>query len=111
MPKIVLHLKASDLPRRLSGRHLEFYRILGDLMEGQTIRVESRQRDGDIRIDTRTLGDNRFDDGNLHIIDDRSSNAVNVLNAGAAYFWRVWQVDPQGVKAFSSTGAAHYDPD
>jgi hypothetical protein len=111
MPKIVLHLKASDLPRRLSGRHLEFYRILGDLMAGQNIRVESRQRDGDIRIDTRTIGDSRFDDGNLHIIDDRSLNAPNVLNAGAAYFWRFWQLDPQGVKAFSSTGAAHYDPE
>ncbi|MDE4173996.1 hypothetical protein PXK01_07510 [Phaeobacter sp. PT47_59] len=110
MSKIVLHLKASDLQNGFRGRHLEFYRILNDLMAAHGIQVESRQRDGDIRIGTRECPDDRFDDGNLHIIDDRSLRAPNVLNAGAAYFWRFWQLDPQGVKAFSSTGTASYDP-
>ncbi len=111
MTKIVLHLKASDLHGEFSGWHLEFYRILEALMAAHRIRVESRQRDSDIRIDTRSLHDSRFEDGNLHIIDDRALRAPNVLNAGVAYFWRFWQLDPQGVKAFSSTGDAPYDPD
>ncbi|MEL0436004.1 capsular polysaccharide export protein, LipB/KpsS family [Phycobacter sp. K97] len=111
MTKIVLHLKASDLQSGFSGWHLEFYQVLGALMEAHGIRVESRQRDGDIRIDTRTIRDSRFDDGNLHIIDDRSVRAPNVLNAGVAYFWRFWQLDPRGVKAFSSTGDTPYEPD
>lgn len=111
MPKIILHLKPGDVSTDLKGWHLRLYRSIRELCEVENIDFQIRQRDPDIRVGTRILDDNRFDDGNLHIIDDRSLQAKGVLNAGVAYFWEFWHLDPIGTKAFSSIGQATYDPE
>ncbi|MBK4217297.1 hypothetical protein JJJ17_15310 [Paracoccus caeni] len=111
MTQIVIHLKESDLGRALDGWHLSLYRVIDDLARRQGITLTLRQRDRDIRVGTRTIADDRFADGNLHIIDDRSVSAPGVLNAGVAYFWEYWHLDPMGVKAFSSIGDQAFDPD
>lgn len=108
--KVILHLKKNDLGRDLYSRHLELYAKLQNLCAEYEIPMEIKQRAADIKIGTRSISDARFDDGNLHIIDDRSVQADNVLNAGAAYFWKFWHLDPNGVKAFSSIGRRNYDP-
>lgn len=110
MARIVLHLKADDLDRDLKGWHLRLYPVIARMAQQAGIGFDIRARDGDIRVGTRRVTDGRFDDGNLHIIDDRSVIAANVLNAAPAYFWEFWHLDPQGVKAFSSIGARAYDP-
>ncbi|MCQ0092860.1 hypothetical protein [Roseovarius sp. M141] len=110
MPRIVLHLKKNDLARDLTGWHLRLYPILRSMAQGAGIGFDIRARDSDIKVGTRSVTDGRFDDGNLHIIDDRSVVAANVLNAGVAYFWEFWHLDPSGVKAFSSIGNHPYAP-
>ncbi len=110
MPRIVLHLKEDDLARDLAGWHLRLYPILRSMAQEAGIGFDIRARDADIKVGTRSLPDGRFDDGNLHIIDDRAVVAANVLNAGVAYFWEYWHLDPSGVKAFSSIGEKSYAP-
>lgn len=111
MPAIVLHLKEDDAARDLKGWHLRLYPVLRRMADAAGIDMQIRVRDADIKIGTRGVSDARFDDGNLHIIDDRSVRAPNVLNAGVAYFWEFWHLDPSGVKAFSSIAAHRFDPD
>lgn len=112
-PSIVVHLKERDAAKQgrdaLQGRHLRLYRVLRDIAARDGIRFEIRQRDADIRIATRSAPDGRFNDGNLHILDDRSVRADNVLNASSAYFWDFWHLDPKGTKAFSSIGDQPFD--
>ncbi len=110
MAKIVLHLKPGDIGRNLNGLHLQLYQHLAQMSAAAGIDLVIRQRDADIRVGTRTVADGRFDDGNLHIIDDRALHMPNVLNAGAAYFWQFWHLDSCGVKGFSSIGQTDFDP-
>lgn len=106
----MLHLKQEDTGRGLAGWHLRLYPVLRDMAEAAGIGFDVRARDADLRIGTRAVPDRRFEDGNLHIIDDRAIVAPNVLNAGVAYLWEFWHLDPKGVKAFSSIGDLPYDP-
>ena len=111
LPRIVLHLKARDLDVDLRGPHLALYRHIRELAAKEGIGLHIKQRDADIRIGTRVVTDHRFDDGNLHIIDDRSLRASNVLNAAVAYFRGFWHLDPIGTRAFSGIGQKVYSPD
>ncbi len=110
MPNIIIHLKTADMTRPLSFNHLQLYGVIKDMSAGKGFDVIIRQRDEDIKTMTRQVPDDRFNDGNLHIIDDRCVNMANVLNAGVAYFWRFWHIDPKGTKAFSSIGDLVYHP-
>ncbi|MBO9473040.1 hypothetical protein J7413_05760 [Shimia sp. R10_1] len=110
MPKIILHLKSNDANPELNGWHLRLYREIVNLGHAEGIAVDIRVRDSDIRVGTRSVPDDRFNDGNLHIIDDRSVRAPGVLNAGVAYLWEFWHLDPHGTKAFSSIGEDTYAP-
>jgi hypothetical protein len=110
MPRIILHLKPEDVARDLRGWHLRLYPVLRGMAGAAGIGFEIRTRDADIRVGTRAVTDGRFDDGNLHVLDDRSVVASGVLNAGVAYFWEFWHLDPGGVKAFTSIGDLAYDP-
>lgn len=110
MARIILHLKPGDVGQDLRGWHLALYREIRALCAEVGIGVEERVRDADLTVGTRRVTDGRFDDGNLHILDDRSLRAANVLNAAVAYLWGFWHLDPCGTKAFSSIGAAAYDP-
>lgn len=108
-PAIVLHLPETA-PPDLSGRHLRLYRVIRDLARAEGIALQIRPRADDLTRATRQVSDDRFADGNLHIIDDRSIRAAGVLNAGVAYFWEFWHLDPLGTKALSSIGALEYEP-
>ncbi|MEM9009417.1 MAG: hypothetical protein AAGE59_38690 [Cyanobacteria bacterium P01_F01_bin.86] len=108
VPDIILHLKTKDTKRDFRGLHLQFYKVLRAITEKHGINLNVRARDADIGVGTRAINDDRFNDGNLHIIDDRSVIAANVLNSSVAYFWKYWHLDGQGTKAFSSIGNEHY---
>jgi len=111
MSGVVLHLKKNDLGTDFRGWHMALYRHLAPLLQSEGIDLTVRRRDGDIRVGTRAVSDDRFDDGRLHIIDDRSLRVPHVLNAGVAYFWTFWHLDASGVKAFSSIGAEDFRPE
>ncbi|MGV8986640.1 MAG: hypothetical protein ACOH2H_10180 [Cypionkella sp.] len=110
MPSIVLHLPLQSANPALNGRHMRLYQVIRDMAEVMGIPVQIRTRDADLTPATRCVTDGRFADGNLHIIDDRSVQAQNVLNCAVAYFWEFWHLDPVGTKALSSIGALPYDP-
>lgn len=110
MPAIVLHLPEHPAPEALSGRHMRLYRVIRDMARKSGIPLQIRPRAADLTPSTRQPPDDRFADGNLHIIDDRSVQAPGVLNAAVAYFWEFWHLDPVGTKALSSIGAQSYDP-
>lgn len=110
LPTIILHLKSPDIGRDLRGRHLSLYRLIRDIAAEHGITCVEQRRDADLTIGARRVGDDRFDDGNLHIVDDRSINAPNVLNAAEAYLPDFWHLDPVGTKAFSSIAGLSYRP-
>lgn len=110
MAKIVFHLKKRDVSSDLSERHLRLYGAIKEMCDAEGIAVDTKLRDPDIKVGTRTVADHRFDDGNLHLIDDRSVRAENVLNSSVAYFHEFWHLDAAGTKAFSSIGGLSYDP-
>ncbi|MEM8776878.1 MAG: hypothetical protein AAGF53_17725 [Pseudomonadota bacterium] len=85
--------------------------MIASIAKNYGIEVVIRERDSDIRVGTKKVQDDRFEDGNLHIIDDRSLRMQNVLNCGAAYFWKFWHLDPDGVKAFSSISSKVFNAD
>ncbi len=110
IPEIIIHHKQDHTLSDWNAKHLKLYTIISELAAEAGIHVERRVRDPDIKVGTRTTNDGRFNDGNLHIIDDRKINMPNVLNAGMSYFNRFWHLDPLGIKAFSSIGNLSYDP-
>ncbi|PCJ04254.1 MAG: hypothetical protein COB16_19210 [Rhodobacteraceae bacterium] len=109
LPQIILHLKANHLDAPFSVSHLRLYDVISSMMERQGVQVVRRQRDADIRVGTRKIKDDRFDDGNLHIIDDRSLQMPNVLNGCLAYFKGFWHLDPVGTRFLSSISDLCYD--
>ncbi|MEP2639652.1 MULTISPECIES: hypothetical protein [Rhodobacterales] len=110
MSKIILHLKSGDASPELNGWHLRLYREIRELCADAGIVCEIQIRDKGLKVGIRSVNDKRFQDGNLHVIDDRSIEAKGVLNAGVAYFWEYWHLDLIGTKAFSSIGGEVYDP-
>lgn len=110
MAKVVIHLKSNHMDKDFAAAHLKLYGIIEAMGRRHGFEVVRRLRAADLRDGTRSVTDNRFDDGDLHILDDRSVRAPNVLNASLAYFKGYWHLDPQGTRAFSSIGAMTYDP-
>lgn len=110
MARIVLHLPEDSVTGDLAGRHMRLYRVIRHMAKVERIALDIRPRARDLTPATRTVPDDRFADGNLHIIDDRSVQAEGVLNCAVAYFWEFWHLDPKGTKAFSGIGDLPYDP-
>lgn len=111
MSKVILHLRSQHAELELSRSFLALYGHITQMLSAQGIVVERRTLDHDIKDFTRHTGDARFDDGNLHILDDRHVQMPNVLNGAPAYLKGFWHLDPNGVRCFSSIGAKPYRPD
>ena len=108
MPKVVFHLKPNQVDKPLTVGHLELYGVISKMLQQLGSASERRVRDADIRIGTRSVMDGRFNDGNLHIIDDRHVRMDNVLNGARTYFEGYWHLDPEGTRFFSSIGQQEY---
>ena len=46
----------------------------------------------------------------FHILDHGRLRHPRALNAGVAYVYPFWHLDPWGIRAFSSIAAKHFDP-
>ena len=102
MAQFVLHLPDSQLadPDRLKP----FYRRLFDGLvgAGHTVRAQ--------RHDRYTLPETVASDTAFHIVDHGQMRHPRVLNAGIAYVYPYWNLDPHGIRALSSIGEMAFDP-
>ncbi|WP_152615755.1 hypothetical protein [Leisingera sp. ANG-M1] len=101
MPKVIIHLRGQHASEDLSRQFLELYGYIVRMLDSCGIEAETRVMDHDVRTGTRNTGDRRFEDGNLHIFDDRHLQMPNVLNGSMAYLPGFWHLAPQGVRCYS----------
>lgn len=111
LPKVILHLRPQHAELELSRNFLALYGHITRMLTVQGIVVQRRTLDHDIKDYIRDTEDARFNDGNLHILDDRHVQMANVLNGAPAYLKGFWHLDPQGVRCFSSIGNKSFRPD
>lgn len=109
MAKIIFHLSEAHAEHDLSEKYLALYGVIQGIADASGITTERRVKDRDIKAGVRDTGDNRFNDGNLHIIDQMVVSMPNVLNGAMAYLDGFWHLDPNGCKYFSSIGDLPYD--
>ncbi|MGV6849481.1 MAG: capsular polysaccharide export protein, LipB/KpsS family [Marinibacterium sp.] len=101
--RVVFHLPADWLGDG-AGKVLPFYRNLDSGLVARGLVVERRalERAQVIpAVETDTA---------LHLINHGRIRHPRVLNAGIAYIYPFWNVDPWGIRAFSSIAAARFDP-
>lgn len=61
-------------------------------------------------FDRATALDMIESDGNFHILNHGHIRHPRALNAGIAYVYPFWNLDPNGIRAFSSLGDYVFDP-
>ncbi|TMM55073.1 hypothetical protein [Sulfitobacter sabulilitoris] len=101
--EIVFHLPASWLGPAGSGL-LPFYDHLttGVSAAGHPLRL--------VPLDRAALAAQVAADDAFHIVNHGRMAHPRVLNCGIAYIYPFWNMDPLGIRAFSSIGAARFDP-
>lgn len=97
--------------QELSLGFLALYGRITAMLAAAGIGTEIRALDPDITSGTRSTGDRRFEDGNLHILNSRNVHMPNVLNGATAYLPGYWHLDPHGTRCYSSIGARTYRED
>jgi len=100
---LVFHLPRSWLGPLGSGL-LPFYAKLTDGLAARDIAFELRA------LDRETLMDQVAADRAFHVVNHGRFRHPRVLNAGIAYIYPFWNVDPWGIRAFSSIEEAPFDP-
>ncbi len=103
MSDFTFHLPRAALQDGGAGMK-PFYRDLtgGLSAMGHDVRLIAHDRDGTLET---VGGDLRF-----HIIDHGRISHRRVLNTGIAYIYPFWNVDPRGIRAFSSIADEVFDP-
>lgn len=102
--EIVFHLPRSWLGPLGTGL-LPFYEKLDAGLRARGVPVRHVALDRD-RVMQVVAGDDAF-----HIVNHGRFRHPRVLNAGIAYVYPFWNLDPHGIRAFSSIGEARFDPD
>ncbi|MEO0938524.1 MAG: hypothetical protein AAFY38_10255 [Pseudomonadota bacterium] len=100
---LVFHVPRSWLGPFGSGL-LPFYATLTAGLTARGAAYELRA------LDRETLLDQVAADEAFHIVNHGRFRHPRVLNAGIAYIYPFWNLDPFGIRAFSSIGAARFDP-
>ncbi|WP_161631096.1 capsular polysaccharide export protein, LipB/KpsS family [Leisingera caerulea] len=111
MPKVIIHLRKKHVDQDLSRGFLQLYGVIRQMLAAEGGGCEIRAMDRDITSRTRHVSGRRFEDGNLHILDDRNVQMPNVLNAALAYLDGFWHLDPEGTRGFSPIAAREFRED
>ena len=111
MPGVIIHLRRTYLEQDLSRGFLQLFGVIQNMLAAEGIGCEFRAISSDITSRSRHVPDRRFEDGNLHILNDRQVQMPNVLNAALAYFDGFWHLDPHGTREFSSIAAREFRED
>ncbi|AVO36429.1 hypothetical protein [Pukyongiella litopenaei] len=103
MQRVVLHLPRSWLGPFGSGV-LPFYERLEQGLRRLGHPVERLALNRDRVLETVAADDA------LHIVNHGRFRHPRLLNAGIAYVYPFWNLDPQGIRAFSSIAGQRFDP-
>lgn len=103
MPQIVFHLPRSWLGPFGSGV-LPFYARLAEGLRQHRIAFDQVPLDRD-RVMDIVAGDDAF-----HIVNHGQFHHPRILNAGIAYIYPYWNLDPLGIRAFSSLAQLGFEP-
>lgn len=101
---VVFHLPKDWLGPSGEGL-MPFYDRLRDGLIAEGCRVEIRG------LDKATVADQADVDRAVHLVNHGRVRHPRVWNAGIAYIYPFWNVDPWGIRAFSSIAEARFDPD
>lgn len=104
MHQIVFHLPRSWLGPFGSGV-LPFYQKLATGLRAQGVGFEQ------IPLDRDRVADIVASDAAFHIVNHGRFRHPRVLNAGVAYVYPFWNLDPHGIRAFSSIAEQGFDAD
>ena len=102
MGQIVFHLPADWVADRATM--LPFYQKLTDGLTARGIAWRT------VPIDRAALPAAIDRDDAFHIVNHGQVQHPRALNAGVAYIYPFWNLDPQGIRAFSSIGAQPFRP-
>ncbi|CUI02054.1 capsular polysaccharide export protein, LipB/KpsS family [Leisingera aquaemixtae] len=111
MPKVIIHLRKKHIESDLSRGFLQLFGVIQKMLAAEGIGCDIRALDAGITSRMRQVPGDCFADGNLHILDDRSVQMPNVLNAALAYLDGFWHLDPEGTRGFSSIAARDFRED
>lgn len=103
MSRIVFHLPRSWLGPLGSGL-MPFYQRLTEGLQAMGVPFEITDLDRD-RVMDAVARDDAF-----HVINHGRFEHARVLNAGIAYVYPFWNVDPKGIRAFSSIADRPFRP-
>ena len=102
--RFVFHLPADWLGPSGEGM-MPFYDRLRDGLLSHGHAVELRP------LDKAQVAAQADADAAIHLVNHGRIRHPRVWNAGVAYVYPFWNVDPWGIRAFSSIAAARFDPD
>ncbi len=103
MTEFTFHLPPSALAGNGAGMK-PFYKTLTCGLADAGHSVDLVEHDRETALDLTEAGD-RF-----HIFDHGQIRHPRALNAGIAYVYPFWNLDPWGIRAFSSIAAKKFDP-
>ncbi len=103
MSKIVFHVPRSWLGP-LGGGLMPFYTRLTEGLTALDVSCEV------IDLDRETVMAEVEADDAFHVINHGRFEHPRVLNAGVAYIYPFWNVDPKGIRAFSSIASQSFNP-
>lgn len=101
--RILFHLPASWLGPFGSGL-MPFYAALTAGLQARGIAFDLTA------LDRETLMQQVNSDDVFHIVNHGRFSHPRLLNAGIAYIYPFWNMDPAGIRAFSSIAALPFDP-
>lgn len=103
MSGFTFHLPRSALEKARAGMKPFYRNLTGGLADlGHDVCLLEHNRDTALAT---VQSDQRF-----HVIDHGRIRHSRVLNAGIAYVYPFWNLDPWGIRAFSSIAEASFDP-
>ncbi|MEM8578161.1 MAG: hypothetical protein AAGF60_09945 [Pseudomonadota bacterium] len=101
--RLVFHLPRSWLGPVGTGL-LPFYRRLTEGLAARDVPLDI------VPLEREGLLDRVAQDDAFHIVNHGRFRHPRVLNAGIAYVYPFWNMDPWGIRAFSSIAEAPFDP-
>ncbi|MCR8826301.1 capsular polysaccharide export protein, LipB/KpsS family [Pseudosulfitobacter koreensis] len=103
MSKIIFHVPRSWLGP-LGGGLMPFYTRLTEGLTALNVPFSM------VELDRDTLMAEVEADDAFHIVNHGRFTHPRLLNAGVAYVYPFWNVDPSGIRAFSSIGSQPFNP-
>ena len=110
MTRLILHISQKSFGDPLHSDHLRLFGIVESMAKRAGVDYEIAMRPKQLEAGLAFDPPSSFDSNDFHIVDYGSLRGSNILNAATHYIKPFWQIDPMGVRAFSSIAQKQYDP-